>query len=215
MVDAEISEKVIKSMKILVLGNMGTGKTSFVKRYTEGSFSEFYKSTIGADFACKEIEWDSNTKINIQLCDIAGQELFYNTPRVFYQDAVAAVLAFDLTIPDFEVVQNWKKEIEDKIFTDKNLPIPTLLIGTKVDLLQNEQWGKSDEEMKHFCEENGYIGFIKTSARLNVNVNESIEQIVKYVIENQIEPAPIGGPTPPQTVKLDQPMEEKPKKNCC
>ena len=98
MVDAEISEKVIKSMKILVLGNMGTGKTSFVKRYTEGSFSEFYKSTIGADFACKEIEWDSNTKINIQLCDIAGQELFYNTPRVFYQDAVDAVLAFYLNI---------------------------------------------------------------------------------------------------------------------
>jgi Ras-related protein Rab-32 len=42
--------------------------------YTEGFFTPNYKLTIGVDFAVKEIFWDTNTQISLQLWDVAGHE---------------------------------------------------------------------------------------------------------------------------------------------
>ena len=59
--------------KILVIGDLGTGKTAIIKRYVHQFFSEHYRATIGVDFALKVINWDQNTIIRLQLWDIAGQ----------------------------------------------------------------------------------------------------------------------------------------------
>lgn len=58
--------------KILVIGELGTGKTSFIKRYVHQYFSPNYRATIGVDFALKVLNWDQNTIIRLQLWDIAG-----------------------------------------------------------------------------------------------------------------------------------------------
>lgn len=58
--------------KILVIGDYGVGKTSIIRRYTEGSFSANYKLTIGVDFALKTVE-RQDCKITLQLWDIAGR----------------------------------------------------------------------------------------------------------------------------------------------
>lgn len=60
--------------KILVIGELGTGKTSFIKRYVHNFFSENYRATIGVDFALKMISWDDSTVIRLQLWDIAGKK---------------------------------------------------------------------------------------------------------------------------------------------
>lgn len=59
--------------KILVIGELGSGKTSLIKRYVHQFFSQHYRATIGVDFALKVINWDANTIIRLQLWDIAGQ----------------------------------------------------------------------------------------------------------------------------------------------
>uniref|UniRef100_A0A914XIY9 Uncharacterized protein n=1 Tax=Plectus sambesii TaxID=2011161 RepID=A0A914XIY9_9BILA len=58
--------------KVLVIGDVGTGKTSVIKRYVHNFFSQHYKSTIGVDFALKVLNWDVNTIIRMQMWDIAG-----------------------------------------------------------------------------------------------------------------------------------------------
>ena len=82
--------------KILVIGELGTGKTSFIKRYVHQFFSDHYRATIGVDFALKVLQWDEDgTVVRLQLWDIAGQERFSSMTRAYYKGAVGAVVMFD------------------------------------------------------------------------------------------------------------------------
>lgn len=59
--------------KLLVIGDLGVGKTSIIKRYVHQNFSPHYRATIGVDFALKVLNWDAETVVRLQLWDIAGE----------------------------------------------------------------------------------------------------------------------------------------------
>lgn len=59
--------------KLLVIGDLGVGKTSIIKRYVHQNFSSHYRATIGVDFALKVLHWDPDTVVRLQLWDIAGE----------------------------------------------------------------------------------------------------------------------------------------------
>jgi Ras-related protein Rab-32 len=102
--------------KVLVVGDIGTGKTSIIKRYVHSIFSNHYKATIGVDFALKMINLDNETVVRLQLWDIAGQERFGNMTRVYYKEALGALIVFDVTrVSTFEAVQKWKNDIDSKV----------------------------------------------------------------------------------------------------
>ena len=178
-----------KILKVLVVGEMGTGKTSLIRQYVQGYFSEFYKTTIGVDFATKDLEWDNKTTVSLQLWDIAGQERYGNMTRVYYQEAVAAFVVFDVTrLQSLDMVKEWKKDIDTKVFTSEDKPIPCLLLGNKIDLCSDGKWTKNSEEMEQFCLENKFLKFFETSARQRTNVDEAAKFLVDYVMNNKIEP---------------------------
>ena len=175
-------------LKIIVVGDMGTGKTALIRKFVEGNFSEFYKITIGVDFANKIVKCD-NASADVQLWDIAGQERFGNMTGVYYREAVGAVVVFDvMRNPTFDMTKVWKKDIYEKVRTSKGQPVPIILLGNKIDLMEkDENWEKRKEEIMEYSKENNFLGFFETSAKEGINVEESLMYLVEYILKNNIE----------------------------
>ncbi|KAH9417303.1 rab32, member RAS oncoprotein [Dermatophagoides pteronyssinus] len=171
--------------KILVIGELGTGKTSFIKRYVHQYFSQYYRATIGVDFALKVLNWDDNILIRLQLWDIAGQERFGNMTRIYYKEAVGAFLVFDVSAPSsFNAVLKWKHDLDTKVCMADGQPIPCLLLANKCDA--NKEGIAADPEMlEKFCKENNFCGWFYTSAKENTNIEESAKFLVGKILQRQ------------------------------
>eukprot|EP01120_Amphizonella_sp_Union-15-10_P008527 TRINITY_DN307_c0_g1_i2.p1 TRINITY_DN307_c0_g1~~TRINITY_DN307_c0_g1_i2.p1 ORF type:complete len:161 (-),score=19.01 TRINITY_DN307_c0_g1_i2:25-507(-) len=115
--------------KILTVGDIATGKTSLIARYAYDTFSQRYRATIGADFVWKPLTVNGQ-KVRLQLWDIAGQERFGHMTRVYYKDAVGAMIVYDVTRPNtFDAVVKWKEDIDKKVFFPGTKdPIPVILL---------------------------------------------------------------------------------------
>ncbi|XP_073991994.1 ras-related protein Rab-38-like isoform X1 [Rhodnius prolixus] len=172
--------------KILVIGELGTGKTSIIKRYVHQFFSQHYRATIGVDFALKVINWDPNTIIRLQLWDIAGQERFGNMTRVYYKEAVGAFIVFDVTrAATFEAVVKWKQDLDAKVQLADGSPIPCVLLANKCDQ-QKEGVVNNANKMNEYCEEHKFTAWFETSAKENINIEEAAKTLVKQILNNDM-----------------------------
>ncbi|KAM9455280.1 ras-related protein Rab-38b [Clarias gariepinus] len=170
--------------KILVIGDLGVGKTSIIKRYVHQTYSTNYRATIGVDFALKVLNWDSET-VRLQLWDIAGQERFGNMTRVYYREAMGAFIVFDVTRPaTFEAVAKWKEDLDSKLTLANGKSITTVLLANKCDQSKDILVNNS-LKMDQFCQENGFVGWFETSAKENVNINEAANYLVKHIIASE------------------------------
>ncbi|XP_011845989.1 PREDICTED: ras-related protein Rab-7L1-like [Mandrillus leucophaeus] len=119
--------------KVLVVGDAAVGKTSLVQRYSQDSFSKHYKSTVGVDFALKVLQWSDSEIVRLQLWDIAGQERFTSMTRLYYRDASACVIMFDVTnATTFSNSQRWKQDLDSKLTLPNGELVPCLLLANKV-----------------------------------------------------------------------------------
>ena len=170
--------------KVLVIGELGTGKTSIIKRYVHQFFSQHYRATIGVDFDLKVINWDADTLIRLQLWDIAGQERFGNMTRVYYKEAVGCFIVFDVTrVSTFEAVQKWKNDLDSKVQLPDGSPIPCVLLANKCDQ-SKEGIVTNQSQMEEYCRDRGFVTWYETSAKENVNIDEAARCLVTKMLEN-------------------------------
>ncbi|XP_023648441.1 ras-related protein Rab-38 [Paramormyrops kingsleyae] len=170
--------------KVLVIGDLGVGKTSVIKRYVQQSFSPNYRATIGVDFALKVLNWNTET-IRLQLWDIAGQERFGNMTRVYYREATGAFIVFDVTRPStFEAVTKWKEDLDSKLSLPNGGGVAAVLLANKCDQ-GRDVLTNNGLKMEQFCKENGFVGWFETSAKENINIDEAASCLVKHIIANE------------------------------
>ncbi|XP_006834140.1 PREDICTED: ras-related protein Rab-7L1 isoform X2 [Chrysochloris asiatica] len=147
--------------KVLVVGDAAVGKTSLVQRYSQDSFSKHYKSTVG------------------------GQERFTSMTRLYYRDASACVIMFDVTnTTTFSNSQRWKQDLDSKLTLPNGEPVPCLLLANKCDL---SPWAVSRDQIDRFSKENGFTGWTETSVKENKNINEAMRVLIEKMMSNSRE----------------------------
>ena len=187
-------------LKIMVLGESMVGKTSLITRYTNDKFGGRYLCTVGIDFQKKKIE-KNGKRVLLQIWDTAGQERFRNVTKNYFQASQGFVLAYDINNKEsFEKVQYWVEEIK----SNAEEKIKCILIGTKCDLDKREV---SEEEGQNLGQKYSYK-FLETSAKENININETFETLVSEIMDNFKENGR-------QSLTLSTNKLGKKKKKCC
>ncbi len=83
-------------IKSVLVGDTTVGKTSFLYRFTDDTFSDSYIATIGVDFRFKQFAV-RDKEVKMQIWDTAGQERFRSLCNIYYKGADLIILMFDLT----------------------------------------------------------------------------------------------------------------------
>ncbi|KAK1306075.1 Ras-related protein Rab5 [Acorus calamus] len=167
---------------MVLLGDMGTGKTSLVLRFVKGQFYDFQESTIGAAFFSQVLSINEAT-VKFDIWDTAGQE---------------RILSFEPK-NGFKNSRDKEKKIVNSIHPTNcgsyvirgNPNLVMVLVANKIDLEIKRE--VDVEEGARYAQDNGMF-FIETSAKTAHNVNELFYEIGDFIEEvgNSASFAPYG-----------------------
>lgn len=180
--------------KILLCGDGLVGKTSLRKSFAGFKFNSQYLMTIGAELSIinKKIEIDETTNhlVKFFIWDLAGQPNFSSVRPRYYEGGNAAVLVYDITNRDsFNHIKNWIDEISTN---NSDFPIPLILVGNKIDLVDKSDGdfiytseGKELAEnlSEEYLNNDMNIQFIETSALTGINVDSAFVNLGKKFIQ--------------------------------
>lgn len=169
--------------KILLIGDPGVGKTSILNRFLENRFDENPEVTQGVEALSKTLNVEG-VVVKLKIWDTAGQERMGFLTSSYYRGAHGILVVFDLMEKDtFENISNWIGEIQ-RYAVAKDPPVK-LLLGNKVDLTREGEQAVSSEEAKELVEKdmaNPYIGYVETSAKDGIFVNECFEELAAELV---------------------------------
>ena len=150
--------------------------------------------------------------VRLQLWDIAGQERFGNMTRVYYRDAAAAFVVFDLTRQaTFEAAARWKEDLDMKVITGDGSKVPAILLANKCDM-PKDQCTVADAEIAKFSRENGFTAWFKVSAKDGTNIDDAGDMIIRSILAREDSTDHLVT-LPERGLVLDQ--HSKPKSKCC
>jgi len=120
--------------KIILIGNIGVGKTSLVTRFINNTFSENYLSTIGVKIDKKSIALN-HINVNLLVWDIAGEANFTNISKSYYLGAKGCVFVADCS--RVNTFTDYKNQIND---LEKKYPdLKIIKVVNKIDLLTESE----------------------------------------------------------------------------
>ncbi|KAJ5953216.1 hypothetical protein N7454_000112 [Penicillium verhagenii] len=122
--------KPSSSVKLVLLGEAAVGKSSLVLRFVNNDFQENKEPTIGAAFLTQKCTLPSRT-IKFEIWDTAGQERFASLAPMYYRNAQAALVVYDVTKPSsLTKAKHWVAELQRQASPG----IVIALVGNKLDL---------------------------------------------------------------------------------
>ena len=169
-------------LKIIIVGDSSTGKTSIVNRYVSSKFDNTYKATIASQFSYKIIKI-KGVIYRMQFWDLAGQDRTGTLASIFCKDSHGIVFCCDVTEPNSKYnILTWKKSLEDNIDISQT---PLILMENKCDLLGDDEESYNDnfDDLKKFGEENGFDACFRTSALNGYGIEKAMSFLVNKIVE--------------------------------
>ena len=175
------------NLKVILLGNKASGKTSIINQYINKEFSYEYFMTIGQDKLIKTIIVD-NIKLTLNIWDTAGQEKFAEVNKIFMKNSDIIILVYDITNKNsFESLNKWYEEIKNHINIDN---VIICVAANKSDLYTEEE--VSLDTAKEYCNtinslliETTAIDYDSINNLFNTIVMEYYNKFIK-INENEI-----------------------------
>ena len=170
-----------ESIKVVLVGESGVGRTSIISQFTSKKFDPHRETSLSAQFISKTVNFqDLGKEIKFDIWDTVGQEKYRSLAKIFYKDAKVIVFVYDITTEySFNELKNYWYE-ETRSNTDGS-PI-LAVVGNKIDLYKEQKVSNNDG--KEFAEKIGAI-FQTTSAQSDSGISTLFDNIGKtYLIPN-------------------------------
>ncbi|MBN2151705.1 MAG: GTP-binding protein [Candidatus Lokiarchaeota archaeon] len=176
-------QKEDATLKLVIFGDAGTGKTTLAHRYMTGLFKQ-NKLTLGVQFHVKRVnividegEPSKSYTVKLQIWDFGGEKRFRFLLPPYCRGAQAGLFLYDVTNKkSLENVADWTS-----LVLENAGKIPIMLVGAKADLEENRQ--VSREEGMQFAEKLDLAGFVETSSKNGQNVEITFETAAKLAFK--------------------------------
>ena len=184
------------TIKLILLGNSGVGKTSLIKSISGINPNKTEEATLSAYYLQKPFKIEDKEYL-IDLWDTAGQEAYLGVTKLFFKGSQIIIFVYDITVKNsFNSLTEWIKNVKEIVNNDYVCGI----IGNKSDLFLKSQ--VSNEEAKKLAETEGY----KFKLASAVNDPKSFEDLIFELFQEY--KLKFGNPGNPQhrrySVRLDK-----------
>ena len=174
-----MSENEQNVIKVVLLGETGTGKTNLINVYFGFKFSSTTASSLTPESYQKELTIDKKQYI-INIWDTAGQEQYRSMTKIFIKGAKIIIFVYDITMPNtFKELNYWVKNVEDLL----GKGVIFGLVGNKIDLYDKQE--VTQKQGEEYATEIGAL-FCETSAKDDAKgFREFVKQLVEeYLVQN-------------------------------
>ncbi|MGY5874847.1 MAG: Rab family GTPase [Candidatus Thorarchaeota archaeon] len=159
----------VEVYKALIIGPPNVGKTSLLRRYNQGEFSESYSATVGVDMKAQTFEFPDG-RIVVTVVDVGGQQSFLGLRNRFFQGAHHVILVFDLSDrATFDEVPNWYSALSDHLCLPDDVHLGGALVGNKADLDESRTVSTLEGQL---LADLISFDYFETSAKTGLNVTE-------------------------------------------
>ena len=173
-----MNDNQIELFKVVLLGESGVGKTSIISQFIDNSFEEDLQSSTGGTFSTKSFVYGEGKILKFEIWDTAGQERYRALTKMFYKDANAAILVYDITRKiSYEELKNyWVKQIKDN--APENIIVG--IVANKSDLSEQEE--VNEEEAREFSKDLGAF-FCSISAKNRFGIEDLFLKIAQIHVK--------------------------------
>ena len=167
-----------ENLKFVVLGEGRVGKNAILSKYFTNKFNEGEKNTINPAFF--EKTWNyKGKKFNLKFYDTAGQETFNPISTIYCQNAVGALIVYDVTIPEtFEKAKSWADTLRELVGED----IVIVFAGNKYDLADKISLEESRVKIEEYCKQKQFKHFY-TADKTGFNLDAVFECLITSALE--------------------------------
>ena len=153
------------SLKLVLIGDMGVGKTSILTQFCDNKFDKNVVTTSGIEFKTKTI-FKNGFNVKMQIWDTSGEERFRSITPNYFRSSDGLLFVFDITNEESLDTIDYFMKFSDNCSKKKLIKI---IIGNKSDQKERKM---NQDKIDEFYRKYNFDGYFEASAMFGYHINE-------------------------------------------